>query len=99
MKKIISLLCLSFLFLIPAQSFAANPKMASCNAEAKASGVKGDERKTFMKQCLGGGASDPDKLAKRAAKKEKSKACRSEAKASGKKGAERKAMVKQCMVR
>jgi len=27
-------------------------KMAQCNAQAKADGKKGDERKAFMKQCL-----------------------------------------------
>ena len=27
-------------------------KMAQCNAQAKADGKKGDDRKAFMKQCL-----------------------------------------------
>ncbi len=34
---------------------AATPqqtKMKACNAEAKEKGLKGDERKAFMKQCL-----------------------------------------------
>lgn len=37
---------------------ASNPKMAqkarmkSCNADAKMNGLKGDERKAFMKTCL-----------------------------------------------
>ena len=32
-------------------------KMKTCNAEAKASAKKGDERKAFMKTCLSSGAS------------------------------------------
>lgn len=31
---------------------AQQAKMASCNKEAKAQNLKGDERKTFMKGCL-----------------------------------------------
>ena len=45
-------------------------KMTSCNADAKAQGLKGDDRKTFMKNCLSakGAASAPsDATAKPAA--------------------------------
>jgi psiF repeat len=97
MKKFIALLCLS---LASTYSFAGEQqeKMKSCSAEAKATGKIGPERKPFMKQCMRGGMSDEEVIAKRAARKEKNKSCRAEAKASGKKGAERKAMVKSCLV-
>lgn len=34
---------------------AQREKMKSCNADAKAKALKGDERKTFMKDCLSAG--------------------------------------------
>lgn len=39
-----------------AKQLAQREKMKGCNAEAKSQGLKGDERKTFMKSCLSGGA-------------------------------------------
>lgn len=33
---------------------AQQQKMTSCNAEAKTKALQGDERKAFMKECLGG---------------------------------------------
>jgi hypothetical protein len=59
-------------------------KMATCNTEA--ADKKGDERKTFMKQCLS---------AKPASQQDKMKTCNKEA--AGKKGDERKAFMKECL--
>ena len=72
----------------PAKSAQQN-KMVTCNADA--TGKKGDERKTFMKECLS---------AKPAAKpmtpqQEKMKACNTDA--TGKKGDERKTFMKTCL--
>lgn len=50
MKKMIVLVCLGFAFTAPASAVAAGEKMKGCNNEAK--GMKGDERKAFMKKCL-----------------------------------------------
>jgi hypothetical protein len=61
-----------------------NTKMAECNKEA--AGMKGDERKTFMKTCL---------TNKKKAQNEKMTACNAEAK--DKKGDERKAFMKECL--
>jgi hypothetical protein len=52
MKKIIALGCLGFAFAVSAPAFAGaqQEKMKGCSKEA--SGMKGDERKAFMKKCL-----------------------------------------------
>ena len=50
MKKMIALACLGFAFTVSAPAFAAGEKMKGCNKEA--TGIKGDERKAFMKKCL-----------------------------------------------
>lgn len=39
-------------------------KMKTCNAEAKEKGLKGDERKAFMKQCLSAKKDDAAKAKK-----------------------------------
>jgi hypothetical protein len=66
MKRLITASCLAALALTAsAQTPSSEPakttkssktaqqgKMAQCNAQAKADGKKGDERKAFMKQCL-----------------------------------------------
>jgi hypothetical protein len=36
-------------------------RMKSCNADATAKGLKGDDRKSFMKSCLKGSGSDAAK--------------------------------------
>ena len=50
MKKTILLACLGFAFTVSAPVFAAGEKMKGCSKEA--TGMKGDERKAFMKKCL-----------------------------------------------
>lgn len=50
MKKMIALVCLGFAFTVSAPAFAAGEKMKGCSKEA--TGMKGDERKAFMKKCL-----------------------------------------------
>jgi len=66
-------------------------KMKTCNAQA--SGKKGDERKTFMKQCLSAGGAGADTSAM--TPQQRMKACN--AQAGGKKGDERKAFMKGCL--
>lgn len=62
-------------------------KMATCNKEA--TGMKGDERKAFMKNCL----SNKPEAAQ--TQQSKMKACNAEA--AGKKGDERKAFMSECL--
>lgn len=62
---------------------AQQQRMADCNKQAAAKGVKGDERKEFMSACL------KDKPQDRMAK------CNKEA--TGKKGDERKKFMSECL--
>ncbi|GAB2529824.1 MULTISPECIES: PsiF family protein [unclassified Simplicispira] len=62
-------------------------KMATCNKEA--TGMKGDERKAFMKNCL---SNKPEAAA---TQQTKMKTCNAEA--AGKKGDERKAFMSECL--
>lgn len=60
MKKLFSLLALGLSLSLgaahaadaPAAKTAQQTKMGTCNADAKAKALKGDERKAFMKDCL-----------------------------------------------
>ena len=62
-------------------------KMATCNKEA--TGMKGDERKAFMKNCL---SNKPEAAA---TQQTNMKTCNAEA--AGKKGAERKTFMSECL--
>ncbi len=54
MKKFIVLTCLGLAIAISAPAMAGAPqeKMKGCSREAKDGGLKGNERKAFMRKCL-----------------------------------------------
>jgi len=84
------LLVLAVLF--SAQGFAATAqqeKMTSCNADASAKALKGDERKAFMSTCL--------KKSVPATQQEKMKTCNADASTKALKGDERKAFMSDCL--
>lgn len=111
MKKIIALVCLGFAFTVSAPAFAAGEKMKGCSKEA--TGMKGDERKAFMKKCLSkdyvlkhdamAGApaaatpATPATPAASSAQQDKMKACNADAKTKGLKGDERKKFMSACL--
>jgi hypothetical protein len=64
-------------------------KMGSCNADAKAKNLTGDDRKAFMKTCLS--------AKKGNSQQEKMKSCNADAKTKGLTGADRKAFMKTCL--
>lgn len=64
--------------------------MVTCNKDA--ADKKGDERKAFMKECLGAKPVD-----KKAAQQEKMKTCNKDATDKALKGADRKAFMKDCL--
>ncbi len=66
---------------------AQQSKMTACNKDA--AGMKGDERKTFMKTCLS--------AAKPMTQQDKMKSCNADTKAKTLKGDERKAFMKSCL--
>jgi len=69
-------------------------RMTTCNADATTKGLKGAERKTFMKSCLS------DRTAAAAtgnSQQEKMKTCNADATTKGLKGADRKTFMKTCL--
>lgn len=110
MKKMIALVCLGFAFTVSAPAVAAGEKMKGCSK--KATGMKGDERKAFMKKCLSkdyvlgsnmaAGAAAPDMAtpatpAASSAQQDKMKACNADSKAKGLKDADRKIFMSACL--
>ena len=63
-------------------------KMASCNKEAGDQGLKGDDRKKFMSDCLSKA---------KMSQQDKMKACNKEAGDKALKGDERKQFMSQCL--
>ncbi|KAF0862645.1 PsiF family protein [Pseudomonas sp. LD120] len=77
--------------LLCSQGFAATAqqnKMTSCNAEASAKSLKGDERKAFMSTCLKAAPATPQ---------ERMKSCNADATAKALKGDARKAFMSDCL--
>jgi hypothetical protein len=70
-------------------------KMTACNADATTKGLKGDDRKAFMKTCLSTEGAAP--AAKGNSQQEKMKSCNADATTQGLKGADRKAFMKTCL--
>ena len=68
---------------------AQQSRMKTCNADAGAKNLKGDERKAFMKECLSAN--------KQAKQQDKMKTCNADAGAKSLKGDERKAFMKECL--
>jgi len=78
--------------LMCAQVFAATAqqnKMTTCNADASAKALKGDERKAFMSTCLK--ASPPQ------TQQDKMKTCNATASTQALKGDARKAFMSDCL--
>jgi uncharacterized protein HemX len=74
---------------------AQQEKMKTCNADAKAKELKGDERKAFMKECLS--AAKEEVKGGVAAQREKMKTCNADAKTKELKGDERKKFMSECL--
>ena len=73
-----------------AAQLAQQEKMKSCNAEAKTSALKGDERKKFMSECLG---SKPAPTTQQ----DKMKSCNADAATKELKGEARKSFMSECL--
>jgi hypothetical protein len=72
---------------------AQQQRMKDCNAKAK--GMKGDERKDYMKGCLSGKDGGAQGAGKMSSQQEKMKDCN--AKAKSMKGEERKKFMSSCL--
>ncbi|MDC7815850.1 MULTISPECIES: PsiF family protein [Pseudomonas] len=83
--------------LLCSQGFAATAqqnKMTTCNAEATAKALKGDERKAFMSTCL---KAAPAAAATPSTPQERMKSCNADATAQALKGDARKAFMSDCL--
>jgi hypothetical protein len=93
MKRLLALAIIGAFPVAGGPAFAADnaqqDRMKACNT--KAEGMKGDERKAFMSNCLAG----KDAPAAKMSQQDKMKACN--VKAEGKKGDERKAFMSECL--
>src|SRR5215469_1353902 len=69
-------------------------KMKECNADAKAKGVTGADRKTFMSSCLSSKGVSQQDINKQ---QQKMKTCNADAKTKGLTGDDRKAFMKSCL--
>lgn len=94
-----AVLLASLLLALPA--FADTPqqeKMKTCNAEAAKQSLKGDARKSFMKECLSankGSAAEPEKGV--SPQQAKMKQCNADAAAKNLKGEDRKKFMSGCL--
>ncbi len=92
MKKLFLALLLSSICI----SVSAGPqqeKMKTCNADASAKSLKGDDRKAFMKECLSANGSGSGLTAQQ----NKMKTCNADATTKALKGDDRKAFMKTCL--
>lgn len=92
-----SLLCVGLL--ISTQGFAATAqqnKMTTCNADATAKSLKGDERKAFMSTCLKATPAAPAATAL-TPQQEKMKSCNADAASKTLKGDARKTFMSDCL--
>jgi len=86
-----------------AKQQAQRQRMTDCSKDAKAKGLKGDDRKTYMKSCLKGEADTAgasamsDAKSAKTTQQEKMKSCNADAKTKGLKGADRKTFMKTCL--
>ena len=91
---------LATVLVTPSLSYAGaqQNKMKTCNADADAKGLsgegKGDERKTFMKECL---SAKPAKAAAGTTQQNKMATCNKDAKAKNLAGDQRKKFMKSCL--
>ncbi|WP_058911501.1 PsiF family protein [Entomohabitans teleogrylli] len=69
-------------------------RMATCNQQASAKAVKGDERKAFMSNCLKGGSEDGKALTPQ---QQKMKDCNAQAGKQSLSGDARKTFMSSCL--
>ena len=93
---VLALLSSSYLLCANAQDAktAQQQRMKSCNAEAGAKSLKGDERKAFMSSCLKGETAAAEKATPQ---QQRMKDCNAEAGSKSMKGDARKSFMSACL--
>ena len=98
--KILRVPLLMIGLMLCAQGFAATEqqnKMTTCNADATAKSLKGDERKAFMSNCLKAAPAANDAGKALTPQQEKMKTCNADATTKALKGDARKAFMSDCL--
>ena len=98
--KILRVPLLMIGLLLCSQGFAATAqqeKMTTCNADATAKSLKGDERKAFMSTCLKVAPAANDAGKALTPQQEKMKTCNADTATKALKGDERKAFMSDCL--
>jgi hypothetical protein len=98
--KILRVPLLMIGLLLCSQGFATTDqqnKMTTCNADATAKNLKGDERKAFMSDCLKAAPAANDAGKALTPQQEKMKTCNADATAKALKGDARKAFMSDCL--
>lgn len=72
-------------------------KMTSCNADAKAKSLTGDDRKSFMKTCLSAAGASAPAAKTLTPQQQKMVDCNKQAKDKALKGADRKTFMSTCL--
>lgn len=80
-----------------AQNTAQQDRMKACNADAAKKELKGDERKAFMKDCLGAKTEGKAEKKPMSPQQQKMKTCNVDARDKKLKGEERKEFMRQCL--
>ena len=97
MKKIVFLLSLMLFTALAFTVVSQQEKMKACNADAAKQNLKGDARKTFMKECLSAKKEAAEEKKAATPQQEKMKQCNAEAKAKDLKGDARKKFMSECL--
>ena len=98
--KIVRVPLLIIGLLLCSQGFAATEQqnnMTTCNADATAKNLKGDERKAFMSNCLKAAPAANDAGKALTPQQEKMKTCSADATTKALKGDARKAFMSDCL--
>ena len=98
MKHVLAIVTMLFFLASSATLVVAGPqqeKMKTCNADAGKKGLKGDERKQFMSDCLSAKGAEPE--SKLTPQQEKMKSCNKQAADKTLKGDERKNFMSSCL--
>lgn len=98
MKKLMMLCCMGLMFTVSSAVLAGTQqeRMSFCSKDAKGKGLKGDERKAFMSNCLRKKSGPVDPAAEQALR-EKKASCSQGADGKELKGKERRKFMRKCM--
>lgn len=97
LRKMVAVLALTALALPAFANTPQQEKMKTCNADAAAKKLDGDNRKKFMSECLSGGAAEAKPAKELTPQQQKMKDCNADAKKQKLKGEFRQKWMSECL--